>query len=126
MSCCHPYGVQAMWSERSRLRRLGTALGSLGKVAVLAVRFLRRVSRRATGWASATSQETHGEDGNLPKGPRGGPKPPETASLRPRGSHTIRVAAWHLELHFGGPRGAVETPRPGPEKLEGQLDKTQT
>ena len=31
-----------MWSERSRLRRLGTAPGSLGKVAVLAVRFLRR------------------------------------------------------------------------------------
>ena len=60
-------------------------------------------SRRATGWASATSQETHGEDGNLPKGPRGGPKPPEAASLRPHGSHTIRVAAWHLELHFGGP-----------------------
>ena len=30
-------------------------------------------SRRATGWASATSQETHGEDGNLPKGPRAGP-----------------------------------------------------
>eukprot|EP00964_Phaeocystis_antarctica_P059628 scaffold35428_cov48-Phaeocystis_antarctica.AAC.1 len=28
-------------------------------------------SHRATGWASATSQETHGEDGNLPKGPRG-------------------------------------------------------
>ena len=30
------------------------------------------------------------------------------------------MAAWHLELHFGGPgpgRGAVETPRPGPEKL---------
>ena len=28
-----------MWSERSRHRRLGTAPGSLGKVAVLAVRF---------------------------------------------------------------------------------------
>jgi hypothetical protein len=54
------------------------------------------------GWASATSQETHGEDGNLPKGPRGGPKPPVTASLRPHGLHTIRVAAWHLELLFGG------------------------
>jgi hypothetical protein len=42
--CCHPYGVQAMWSERSRHRRLGTAPGSLGKVAVLAVRFLRDVA----------------------------------------------------------------------------------
>ena len=51
------------------------------------------------GWLS---QETHGEDGNLPKGPRGGPKPPVTASLRPHGLHTIRVAAWHLELLFGG------------------------
>ena len=50
----------------------------------------------------ATSQETHGKDGNLPKGPRGGPKPPVTASLRPHGLHTIRVAAWHLELLFGG------------------------
>ena len=57
---------------------------------------------RATGWASATSQETHGEDGNLPKGPRAGPKPLVTASLRPHGLHTIRVAAWHLELLFGG------------------------
>ena len=36
----------------------------------------------------ATSQETHGEVGNLPKGPRGGPKPPVTASLRPHGLHT--------------------------------------
>ena len=61
------------------------------------------------GWASATSQETHGEDGNLPKGPRGGPKPPEAASLRPHGSHTIRVAAWHLELHFGGPGRGGDT-----------------
>ena len=33
-------------------------------------------SRRATGWASATPQKTHGEDGNLPKGPRGGPNAP--------------------------------------------------
>jgi hypothetical protein len=75
-------------------------------------------SRRAIGWASATSQETHGEDGNLPKGPGGGPKLPAAASLRPHGSHIIRMAACHLELHFGGPRGAVETPQPGPEKLE--------
>ena len=29
--CCHPYGVQAMWSERSRHRRLvGPPLGPLG------------------------------------------------------------------------------------------------
>ena len=38
------------------------------------------------------------------------------ASLRAHGSYPIRVAAWHLELLFGGP-GRVETPRPGLEKL---------
>ena len=53
--------------------------------------------------------ETHGEYGNLPKGPGGGPKPPEAASLRPHGSHTIRVAAWHLELLFGGPGRGGDT-----------------
>ena len=58
-------------------------------------------SRRATGWASATPQETHGKDGNLPKGPRGGPKPPVTASLRPHGLHTIRVAAWQSPRYRG-------------------------
>ena len=52
--------------------------------------------------ADAPSQETHGKDGNLPKGPRAGPKPLVTASLRPHGLHTIRVAAWRLELLFGG------------------------
>ena len=38
--CCHPYGVRAMWSVRSRRGRLGTAPGSLGVDAGLAVRFL--------------------------------------------------------------------------------------
>ena len=71
------------------------------------------------GWASATSQETHGEDGNLPKGPKGGPKPRLRWLLSDHTwlAHHIRVAAWHVELLFGGGRGAVETPRPGPEKL---------
>ena len=48
-----------------------------------------------------------------------GPKPPVTASLRPHGLHTIRVAAWHLELLASSEgRGAVETPRgQGGEKL---------
>ena len=40
MPCCHPYGLQAVWSERSRHKRFGTGPGCLGKVAVIAVRFL--------------------------------------------------------------------------------------
>ena len=51
-----------------------------------------------------------------PTGPQDGPAAHMAASLRPHGSHPIRVAAWHLELLFGGP-GRVETPRPGLEKL---------
>jgi hypothetical protein len=40
---CYPYGVRAIWSEReerSRHMRGGAVLGSSGKVAGLAVRFL--------------------------------------------------------------------------------------
>ena len=57
----------------------------------------------ATGWASATSQETRkrtARTANLPKpakGPGGGPKPPAAASLRPHRTwltHHIRVAAY--------------------------------
>ena len=40
MPGCYPYGVRAMWSERSRHMRGGAVLGSSGKVAGLAVRFL--------------------------------------------------------------------------------------
>ena len=40
MPGCYPYGVRAMWSERSRHMRGGVVLGSSGKVAGLAVRFL--------------------------------------------------------------------------------------
>ena len=39
MPGCYPYGVRAMWSERSRHMRGGAVLGSSGKVAGLAVRF---------------------------------------------------------------------------------------
>jgi hypothetical protein len=52
----------------------------------------------------------------FPTGPQDSPAAHMAASLRPHGLHPIRVAAWHLELLFGGP-GRVETPRPGPEKL---------
>ena len=40
--------------------------------------------------------------GNLLKGPWAGPKPHAAASLRPPGSHLVRVAGWHLELPVGG------------------------
>ena len=48
MPGCYPYGVRAMWSERSRHMRGGAVLGSSGKVAGLAVRFLAR-DMRLTG-----------------------------------------------------------------------------
>ena len=40
---------------------------------------------------------------NLLKGRRAGPKPHATASLRPPGSHLVRVAGWPLELLSGRP-----------------------
>ena len=116
MPGCYPYGVRAMWSERSRHMRGGAVLGSSGKVAGLAVRLLAR-DMRLTG-AKAAGEETHSRASNLPTGPQDDPAAHMAASLRPHGSHPIRVAAWHLELRFGGP-GRVETPRSGPEKLRG-------
>ena len=62
MPGCYPYGVRAMWSERSRHMRGGAVLGSSGKVAGLAVRFLAR-DMRLTGAKAAgthvTCQDTH-------------------------------------------------------------------
>ena len=52
MPGCYPYGVRAMWSERSRHMRGGAVLGSSGKVAGLAVRFLAR-HMRLTGAKAA-------------------------------------------------------------------------
>ena len=52
MPGCYPYGVRAMWSERSRHMRGGAVLGSSGKVAGLAVRFLAR-DMRLTGATAA-------------------------------------------------------------------------
>ena len=43
--CCYPYGVRAMWSERSRHMRGGAVLGSSGKVAGLAVRASRALAQ---------------------------------------------------------------------------------
>ena len=48
-------------------------------------------------------QKTGSKYGNLLKGPRSGPKPHAAASLRPPGSHLVRVAGWHLELLSGRP-----------------------
>ena len=52
MPGCYPYGVRAMRSERSRHMRGGVVLGSSGKVAGLAVRFLVR-DMRLTGAKAA-------------------------------------------------------------------------
>ena len=57
MPGCYPYGVRAMWSERSRHMRGGVVLGSSGKVAGLAVRFLAR-DMRLTG-AKAAGNRIH-------------------------------------------------------------------
>ena len=63
MPGCYPYGVRAMWSERSRHMRGGAVLGSSGKVAGLAVRFLARDMRltgaKAAGEPHVTCQDTH-------------------------------------------------------------------
>ena len=54
MPGCYPYGVRAMWSERSRHMRGGAVLGSSGKVAGLAVRFLARDMRLTGAKAAGT------------------------------------------------------------------------
>ena len=56
----YPYGVRAMWSERSRHMRGGAVLGPREKVAGLALRFLTR-DMRLTGAKAAgvTCQDTH-------------------------------------------------------------------
>ena len=49
---CYPYVVRAMWLGRSSHMRSGAVLGSSGKVAGLAVRFLAR-DMRLTGAKAA-------------------------------------------------------------------------
>ena len=58
MPGCYPYGVRAMWSERSRHMRGGAVLGSSGKVAGLAVRFLARGMRLTGAKAAGTRIHT--------------------------------------------------------------------
>ena len=118
---CHPYEVRARGSERSRRVRFGTGPGSLEKVAVFGSRFLKtlaslpgRQSRcnaaaLPAGKACPGLQKTGSKDGNLLKGPWAGPKPHAAASLRPPGSHLIRLAGRHLELLSGRP-GRDEDP----------------
>ena len=80
---------------------------------------------RAAASACAKAAGTHSKASNLPTGPQDGPSAHMAASLRPHSSHPIQVAAWHLELLFGGP-GRVETPQPGPEKLGAVREQTET
>ena len=56
---CYPYGVRAMWSERSRHMRGGAVLGSSGKVAGLAVRFLARDMRLTGAKAAGNTLPRH-------------------------------------------------------------------
>ena len=59
MPGCYPYGVRAMWSERSRHMRGGAVLGSSGKVAGLAVRFLARARIHTAGLLNRSSTLGH-------------------------------------------------------------------
>ena len=59
MPGCYPYGVRAMWSERSRHMRGGAVLGSSGKVAGLAVRFLSRARIHTAGLLNRSSTLGH-------------------------------------------------------------------
>ena len=71
MPGCYPYGVRAMWSERSRHMRGGAVLGSSGKVAGLAVRFLAR-DMRLTG-AKAAGRKRTARPATFPLDPRTAP-----------------------------------------------------
>ena len=53
--------------------------------------------------AHSRCSEARSKDDNLLKGPWAGPKPHAAASLRPPGSHLIRLAGRHLELLSGRP-----------------------
>ena len=59
--------------------------------------------------AQTRCSKARSKDGNLLKGPWAGPKPHAAASLRPPGSHLIRLAGRHLELLSGRP-GRDEDP----------------
>ena len=72
--------------------------GSLGKVDVLAVRFLPRRRKRTARTATFPR-----DPGAVPNRLR------RLLSDHNHGSHTIRVAAWHLELHFEGPGRGGDT-----------------
>ena len=109
MPGCYPYGVRAMWSERSRHMRGGAVLGSSGKVAGLAVRFLAR-DMRLTGAKAAGTAAPHNRSSTL-----GHPRVPVAdrpdafegrCSTGPAGAH-VRNAG-----HPAQPHGIVTTLRP--------------
>ena len=55
-----------------------------------------------SGQAHLWWSEAQSKHGNLLNGPQDEAAAHMAASLRPPGSHPIRVAAWHLELLSGG------------------------
>ena len=79
--------------------RGGFVLWSIEKVAMLGLRLAAagRLAQAHLWWSEAQSKH-----GILLNGPQDEPAAHMAASLRPTGSHPIRVAAWHLELLFGG------------------------
>ena len=108
MPGCYPYGVRAMWSERSRHMRGGAVLGSSGKVAGLAVRFLAPVSlmsRARIHTAGLLNRSSTLGHPRVPVADR-----PDAfegrCSTGPTGAH-VRNAD-----HPAQPHGIVTTPRP--------------
>ena len=101
---------------------LGCAVGADSRLGGAGLARRRSSGRRPCGCAHFDrvdrhrAANTHSKAKNLLTGTQNGPAAHMAASLRPHGSHPIRLAVWRLELLFGGP-GRVETPRPGPEKL---------
>ena len=63
-------------------------------------------------WSKAQSKH-----GNLLNGPQDEPAAHMAASLRPPGSHPIRLAVWHLGSSSSAAKGVMRTSRPVADKL---------
>ena len=99
--CCHPYGVRAMWSERSRLRRLGTAPGSLGKVPA-AVPPVGHQPRRSTHAAAPPNR-------SFTLGRQWVPTADRPDAFKDRCSFCFAVAHLRNDDHPAQPHGIVTT-----------------
>ena len=108
MPGCYPYGVRAMWSERSRHMRGGAVLGSSGKVAGLAVRFLAPVSLMSRARIHTAGLPSRSSTLGHPSVPVADPPGAfeGRCSTGPAGAH-VRNAG-----HPAQPHGIVTTLRP--------------